>query len=387
LSKLELIATATFGLEAVVKREIENLGLKILKSEDAKITFLGDERAVVRSNLWLRCADRVLIKLGEFEAVTFEELFQQTRALPWEEWIPEDAKFTVTGTSVKSKLHSVPDCQAIVKKAIVEKLKETYCCEWFQETGPEYVIKLTLLKDRATVTLDTSGPGLHKRGYRVKDVAAPIKETLAAAMVQLSYWKEGRPLMDPFCGSGTIPIEAALIGRNIAPGLNRKFASEQWPAIPAHLWKEERKAAFEAIRYDADIRIEASDILPSAIKAARENAVEAGVDDCIDFRVKPLADVRFSRDYGIMICNPPYGERIGDRNEIRRIYSELRKLFEGNPTWSLYLITTDKEFETLVFGRPADRRRKLYNGRLEVTYYQYFGIKPPKAEQMQEEKG
>ncbi len=321
MSKLELIATATFGLEAVVRREIENLGLKILKSEDAKITFLGDERAVVRSNLWLRCADRVLIKLGEFEAATFEELFQQTKALPWEEWIPEDAKFTVTGTSVKSKLHSVPDCQAIVKKAIVEKLKETFCCRWFKETGPEYVIKLTLLKDRATITMDTSGAGLHKRGYRVKDVAAPIKETLAAAMVQLSYWKEGRLLLDPFCGSGTIPIEAALIGRNIAPGLNRRFASEQWPAISANLWKEERKAAFEAIRHGADIRIEASDILPAAVKAARENALEAGVDDCIDFRIKPLADVRFSTVLRHHDLHSPTEKRIGDRDEIRRIYS------------------------------------------------------------------
>jgi len=379
LSKLELIATATFGLEAVVKREIENLGFKILKSEDAKITYQGDERAVVKSNLWLRCADRVLIKLGEFNAVSFEELFQQAKALPWEEWIQEDAKFTVTGTSVKSALHSVPDCQAIVKKAIVEKLKETYHCEWFQETGPAYTIKLTLLKDRVTVTLDTSGAGLHKRGYRIKDVAAPIKETLAAAMVQLSYWKEGRLLLDPLCGSGTIPIEAALLGRNIAPCLNRKFAAEQWPSIPADLWNEERKAAFEAIKGDADIQIQASDISPVAIKAAKENAMEAGVDDCIDFQIKPLKDVRFEEDYGIVICNPPYGERIGEKDEIRKIYSEMRKLFAGNPTWSLYLITTDKEFETLGFGRPADRRRKLYNGRLEVTYYQYYGTKRPRG--------
>ena len=373
---MELIATATFGLEAVVKREIENLGFKVLRSEDAKITYLGDERALVKSNLWLRCADRVLIKLGEFHALSFEELFQQAKALPWEEWIPEDGKFTVTGTSVKSKLHSVPDCQAIIKKAIVEKLKETYHCEWFKETGPEYIIKATLLKDRATITIDTSGAGLHKRGYRVKDVAAPIKETLAAAMVQISYWKEGRLLLDPFCGSGTIPIEAALIGKNIAPGLNRKFISEEWPGIPAKLWKEERKAAFEAIKTDNEIRIQASDILPSAVKAARENAMEAGVDDCIDFRIRPFARVSLEDRYGIIICNPPYGERIGEKDEIRKIYSDLKKLLEANPTWSLYLITTDKDFETLAFGRPADRRRKLYNGRYEVTYYQYYGAKP-----------
>lgn len=379
MSKLELIATATFGLEAIVKREIESLGFKVLKSEDAKITYLGDERAIVKSNLWLRCADRVLVKLGEFNALSFEELFQQAKALPWEEWIQEDAKFTVKGTSVKSKLHSVPDCQAIVKKAIVEKLKETYHCDWFKETGPEYTIKVTILKDRVTITMDTSGAGLHKRGYRVNDVLAPIKETLAAAMVQLTYWKEGRLLIDPVCGSGTIPIEAALIGRNIAPGLNRKFASEQWPQISAILWEEERKAAFEAIKKDSDIRIQASDILPTAIKAARENAMEAGVDDCIEFKIKALKDVKFEENYGIMICNPPYGERIGEKDEIRRIYSDLKKLFEGNPTWSLYLVTTDKDFETLTFGRPADRRRKLYNGRLEVTYYQYYGTKPLKG--------
>ncbi len=379
MSKLELIATATFGLEAVVKREVEDLGYKILRSEDAKITYLGDERAVVKSNLWLRSADRVLIKLGEFQAFSFEELFQQTKALPWEEWIPEDGKILVTGTSVKSKLHSVPDCQGIVKKAIIERLKETYYCDWFKETGPEYKIKITILKDRVTVTLDTSGAGLHKRGYRVQDVAAPIKETLGAAMVQLSYWREGRLLLDPVCGSGTIPIEAALIGRNIAPGLKRKFAAEQWPVIPARLWEEERKAAFDAIKNDADIKIQASDISPSAIKAARENAAAAGVDDCIDFQVKALKDLQFDENYGIMICNPPYGERIGEKDEIRKLYMDLKKLFLSNPTWSLYLVTTDKEFESFVFGKPADRRRKLYNGRLEVTYYQYYGAKPPKA--------
>ena len=378
MSKLELIATATFGLEAIVKREVENLGYKVIQSEDAKITYLGDERAIVKSNLWLRCADRVLVKLGEFKAVTFEELFQQAKALPWEEWIPEYGKFTVTGSSVKSKLHSVPDCQAIVKKAIVEKLKNTYQVDWFKETGPEYIIKVTLLKDLVTITLDTSGAGLHKRGYRVKDVAAPIKETLAAAMVQLSFWKEGRLLVDPFCGSGTIPIEAAMIGRNIAPGLSRKFAAEGWPAIPAQLWKEERKAAFDAMDYDKEIRIMASDIDGNAVKAARENAMEAGVDDCIDFKISPLNRISLEEEYGIMVCNPPYGERIGEKEEIHKIYRTLSRLFKENPTWSLYLITTDKEFETLTFGKPADRRRKLYNGRLEVCYYQYYGLKPEK---------
>ncbi|GAB1476113.1 class I SAM-dependent RNA methyltransferase [Bacillota bacterium] len=378
MSKLELIATSTFGLEAVVKREIEKLGYRILKSEDGKLTFMGDERAVVRSNLWLRSADRVLIGMGEFMAVSFEELFQQTAALPWEEWIPEDGKFTVNGSSVKSKLFSVSDCQAIVKKAIVERLKQTYAIDRFPETGADYTVKVTLLKDRVTVTLDTSGPGLHKRGYRIRDVAAPIKETLAAAMVQLSFWKSGRLLVDPFCGSGTIPIEAAMIGRNIAPGLSRSFASEEWEAIPKELWKEERKAAFEAIDYDSDVRISASDIDPKAIAAAKANAEEAGVDDCIDFAVKPFNKLEASENHGIIIANPPYGERIGEKKQIQKIYGELKLFMEANPTWSLYLITSDKEFEKLFREKPADRRRKLYNGRIEICYYQYYGSRPEK---------
>jgi len=370
---MELIATATFGLEAIVKREIENLGYKIIKSEDAKITFLGDERAIVKSNLWLRCADRVLVKIGEFNAIDFEELFQKTKALPWEEWIPPDAKFPVSGTSVKSKLHSVPACQGIVKKAIVERLKETYMIDHFEETGAEYAVKLTLLKDRATITIDASGAGLHKRGYRVQDVQAPIKETLAAAMVQLSFWKEGRLLVDPCCGSGTIPVEAALIGRNIAPGLNRRFISEEWSFIPAELWKEERTAAFKAIRSDAAIRITGSDVNPKAIMAARENAIEAGVDDCIEFNIMDIAKLEASCQEGIIITNPPYGERIGEKKEIDHIYRSLQSFFRKNPTWSLFLITTDKNLEQVLFDKPADRRRKLYNGRLEVCYYQFHG--------------
>ena len=270
--KLELIATATFGLEAVVKREIQDLGYKILKSEDAKITYMGDERAIVRSNLWLRSADRVLLKLGEFQALSFEELFQQTKAIAWEELIPIDGKFTVNGTSVKSKLRSVPTCQSIVKKAIVERMKEYYCVDHFEESGAAYTVKVTLLKDNVVLTIDTSGAGLHKRGYRVCDVAAPIKETLAAAMVQLSFWKEGRLLMDPCCGSGTIPIEAAMIARNIAPGLNRTFVSEDWELLPPEIWKEERKKAFGEINYDADLQIFAFDVDPKAIEAALENS-------------------------------------------------------------------------------------------------------------------
>lgn len=379
--KLELIATATFGLEAVVKREIEALGYKIIRSEDAKITYMGDERAIARSNLWLRSADRVLLKMGEFKALEFEDLFQQTKAVAWEDIIPADGKFTVTGTSVKSKLHSVPACQSIVKKAIVERLGSFYCIDRFEETGAEYTVKVTILKDRVTLTIDTSGTGLHKRGYRVCDVAAPIKETLAAAMVQLSFWKAGRLLVDPCCGSGTIPIEAAMIGRNIAPGLNRKFASQEWDIIPPEIWKEERKAAFEAIDYDADIRIEASDISGRAVEAAIENAAEAGVDDCIEFKKMDMARLTAEEEGGIVITNPPYGERIGEKKQIEAIYSAYNEFYRKNPTWSLFIVTTDKEVENKIFGRPADRRRKLYNGRLEVCYYQFHGQKPGRKQE------
>ncbi len=379
--KLELIATATFGLEAVVKREIEALGYKIIRSEDAKITYMGDERAIARSNLWLRSADRVLLKMGEFKALEFEELFQQTKAVAWEDIIPADGKFTVTGTSVKSKLHSVPACQSIVKKAIVERLGSFYCIDRFEETGAEYTVKVTILKDRVTLTIDTSGTGLHKRGYRVCDVAAPIKETLAAAMVQLSFWKAGRLLVDPCCGSGTIPIEAAMIGRNIAPGLNRKFASQEWDIIPPEIWKEERKAAFEAIDYDADIRIEASDISGRAVEAAIENAAEAGVDDCVEFKKMDMARLTAEEEGGIVITNPPYGERIGEKKQIEAIYSAYNEFYRKNPTWSLFMVTTDKEVENKIFGRPADRRRKLYNGRLEVCYYQFHGQKPGRKQE------
>lgn len=371
--RLELIATATFGLEAVVKREIEQLGYRILKTEDGKVTYMGDERAIVRSNLWLRSADRVLLKMAEFEAREFEELFQRTKALDWEQLVPLDGKFTVTGTSVKSRLHSVPACQKIVKKAIVEKLKEFYDVETFPETGAQYTVKATILKDRVTLTIDTSGAGLHKRGYRQAEVAAPIKETLAAALVQLSFWKAGRILVDPCCGSGTIPIEAAMIGRNIAPGLNRSFACEEWELIEKDIWREEKKAAFQAIDYNAELEIYGYDINGRAVRAAMENAQEAGVDDCIVFRRQDVAKLEPTGENGIIIVNPPYGERIGEEAQIKEIYKALGGFLKDYPDWSLFMITTDKEAEERVAGRKADRRRKLYNGRLETCYYQFHG--------------
>lgn len=375
--KLELIATATFGLEAVVKREIENLGYKILKSEDGKITFLGDERAVVRANLWLRSADRVQIKMAEFMAYEFEDLFQQIKGIAWEEWIPIDGKFIMNGSSVKSKLSSVPACQSVAEKAVVERLKEAYGVDYFQKSGALYDIKITLLKDRVTVTLDTTGPGLHKRGYRQHSVEAPIKETLAAAMLQLSFWKKDRILTDPCCGSGTIPIEAAMIARNIAPGISRSFACEEWDAIPGKLWKEERKAAFELIDNECSPKIFGLDINPAAIEAAKANAEAAGVEDCIRFAAADVTAMRTKSLGGVIVTNPPYGERIGDKQGIEKIYEAYRRFFRENPTWSLFVVTADKSIEKKL-ERQADRRRKLYNGRMEVCYYQFHGEKPPK---------
>lgn len=380
MSKIELIATATFGLEAVVKREIEDLGYRILKSEDAKITYLADERGIVRSNLWLRSADRVLVKMGEFEARISEDLFQQTKALPWEEWIPPDGKFTVNCTTVKSALRSEPACQKTVKKAVVERLSDYYMMDSFPETGAEYTIKVTILKDRATLTIDTSGAGLHKRGYRVKNVAAPIKETLAAAMVQLSFWKPPRLLADPFCGSGTIAIEAAMRARNIAPGLGRDFASQRWECIPQELWKQEKKLAYEAIDYETELRIQASDISGRALAAARENAEEAGVEDCISFSAKPFEKLRISEPHAVILCNPPYGERIGEKSEMASVYAHLKQMLEQDGTLSAYVITADKTLEQALLPRKPDRRRKLYNGRIETCFYQYYGERPPKEE-------
>lgn len=378
--KLEIIAATTFGLEAASRREIEKLGYKILKTEDGKVTFLGDERAVVRANLWLRTADRVQIKMAEFMAYEFEDLFQQIKGIPWEHWIPVNGKFIVNGSSVKSKLSSVPACQSVAEKAVIERLKETYGIDYFEKSGALYDIKITLLKDRVTVTLDTTGPGLHKRGYRQHSVEAPIKETLAAAMIELSFWREDRILADPCCGSGTIPIEAAMIGKNIAPGLSRSFASEEWEAISENLWKEERKKAFNAINNDVQLKIFGSDINPQAVKAARLNAEEAGVDDCIKFYTADVSALRTKSERGVLITNPPYGQRIGDQEAIDKIYQSYSRFFKENPTWSLFVITADKTIEKKAMGRPAERRRKLYNGRLEVCYYQFHGEKPKKTD-------
>jgi len=376
MSELTLVATSSFGLEAIVKREVEALGFTVSRVENGKVLYAASEDAITESNLWLRTADRVLLLMGEFKARSFDELFEGTRKLPWDQWITKDGKFTVTGKSVKSRLHSVPDCQSVVKKAVVENLKTRYETDWFKEDGPSFTIQVSILKDTATLTIDTSGQGLHKRGYRKSSTEAPLKETLAAAMIQLSYWKTGRLLVDPFCGSGTIPIEAAMIGRNIAPGLHRAFAAETWPRIGKKRWDKSRANAKAMSDYYIDLAICASDHDDRAVAAARDNAARALVSDTIRYSVNSFADAELSEDYGIVITNPPYGERIGKRNEVEQLYQTMGARLKTLRTWSVYILTSHDRFEQL-YGRKAHRRRKLYNGRIKVDYYQYYGTRPP----------
>jgi putative N6-adenine-specific DNA methylase len=375
--RLTLIATAAFGLEAVVARELQALGFTDLTTEDGRVRFQGGPEDVCRANLWLRSADRVLVQLAEFEALDFGVLFDQAHALPWEAWLTEKSAFPVTGRSVRSQLHSVPDCQRLVKKAIVERLKKYSKVQWFEETGPEVPVDVHLLKDRCTITLDTSGPGLHKRGYRALTGEAPLKETLAAALVQLSYWSRGRLLVDPCCGSGTILIEAALIGRHIPPGLNRRFTAEHWPRIPQRLWDEARAAAQAGILPELPEKLAGYDSAWKPLQLAREAAKQAGVFDDLHFQQRPLAEFSSSRQYGCVITNPPYGERLGEQKEAEELYRDMGEKFGGLDTWSIYVLTSHPQFERL-FGRQATRRRKLFNGRIECTYYQYAGPKPPR---------
>lgn len=377
MARIELIATAAFGLEAVVARELRELGYTELAVENGRVTFVADEMAICRTNLWLRTADRVLVKMGSFPARSFEELFEGTKALPWPEWLPEDASFPVEGKSVRSQLYSVPDCQAIVKKAVVESMKRRYRRDWFEETGPRYTIEVALLKDEATLTIDTSGKGLHKRGYRELAGLAPLKETLAAALILLSRWRPGRELVDPLCGTGTIPIEAALIGQNIAPGLRRSFAAESWPNVPESLWQRAREEAHDLARPDPSLRIFGSDIDGEALRLARLHAREAGVEGIVFFQRLSVADLRSSKKHGYIISNPPYGERLGERREVEQLYRKIGQVCRKLDTWSFYILTANPRFEEL-FGRRADKRRKLYNGRIECQFYQFFGPRPPR---------
>jgi len=376
MEQYELIATSTFGIEGVVKRELVNLGFKVSKTENGKVSFFTDAQGIAKANLWLRTADRVLLKIAEFKAYTFDELFDKTNKLDWSKYISKEGKFIINAKSVKSKLYSITDCQKIVKKSIVENLKNKYNVSWLEETKETYSVLVSILKDTVTLTLDTSGIGLHKRGYRIRGVKAPLKETLAATLVLLSYWNKDRILYDVFCGSGTIAIEAAMIGRNIAPGLNRDFASKHWSFIDKSVWKEETKKAYLAIDHNVELKIFASDIDEFNILGAIENAEEAGVDDCIIFIKKDFRDVEYNDDYGVIISNPPYGERLSSDESIEKLYKDMGIIFNKLDTWSKYIITAFKGFED-VYKKKADRQRKLYNGRIETWYYQYYGPRPP----------
>lgn len=377
MAKVDLIATAAFGLEAVVAREVRQLGYEEVTVENGKVNFRADESAISRANIWLRTADRILLKMGEFEATSFEELFEKTKALPWTDWLPEDAVFPVEGKSINSQLYSVPDCQAIVKKAVVEKMKSKYNKSWFEETGAQYTIEVALLKDIATLTIDTSGIGLHKRGYRKLSAQAPLKETLAAALVLLSRWFPDRALIDPCCGSGTIPIEAAMIASNIAPGLNRNFAAENWPNLSPALWKQAREEAESMIKEDIELKIIGTDINNEVLSLARYHARQAKVDKHIHFQRQPLSEISSHSKYGWLITNPPYGERLGELKEAEALYKQMGQAFKKLDTWSFYIITSHPKFEH-IFGRPADKKRKLYNGRIQCNFFQFFGPKPPK---------
>lgn len=377
MSKLQLIATCIFGVEAVVGRELKKLGYKDQFIENGRVTFAGDESAICRANLWLRSAERVLLKVGEFEALSFEELFEKTKELPWPDWIPENGEFPVDVTTIDSKLFSVSDCQAIIKKAVVEKMKQKYKRDWFEETGPRYKIEAAILKDWVTLSIDTSGTGLHKRGYRKLVSGAPLKETLAAAMIQISRWREDRALIDPFCGSGTIPIEAALIGKNIAPGINRDFVSETWGNIPDKLWKNARQEARDMVKSDQTLLIRGSDINDDVMSLARYHSKLAGVEGDIHLQRMPVADVKSSYKYGFIICNPPYGERLGEKREVESLYRQMGKVFSELDTWSFYILTSHPHFEKF-FGRKANKKRKLYNGMIMCNYYQFYGPPPPK---------
>jgi putative N6-adenine-specific DNA methylase len=378
MDKITLIAIETFGLEAVVKREVQALGFENIKVSPGKVEFEAGLEDIPRVNLWLRSADRVLLKMGEFQALTFDELFEQTKALPWEAWITLDGKFTVKGKSVKSTLGSIRACQSIVKKAVVERLKEKYATDWFEEAGPEFTIQISMLNDIGTLTIDTSGSGLNRRGYRKQAGPAALKETLAAGLVLLSFWDKDRLLIDPMCGSGTILIEAAMIARNIAPGLNRKFASEKWPRIPQETWPQAKQSALEAINAENPLQIFGYDIAEESIVASKANAKAAGVGEDIVFEQKDIKDLWIDSQYGIMISNPPYGIKLGEFQELNQIYISIHKTFKKKKGWSVYMLTADKKFPDYFKRAKPDRIRKLYNGPIEVHYYQYYGERPPR---------
>lgn len=375
----ELIAPCHFGLEAVLKREIYDLGYEITRVEDGRVTFTGDAEAICRANLFLRTAERVLIQVGRFTATTFDELFEGTKALPWEEYLPQDARFWVKkASSIKSKLFSPSDIQSIVKKAVVDRLKGHFGISWFSEDGADYPLRVFLLKDEVTVTIDTTGDSLHKRGYRTMAGAAPLSETLAASLIMLTPWHGDRVLVDPFCGSGTFPIEAAMMAANIAPGMNREFLSQEWSTlVPKKVWYEAVEEAQDLVGLDVETTIQGYDIDEKVIAVARENARRAGVDKLIHFQRRPVAQLNHPKKYGFIITNPPYGERLEDKKDLPALYGQIGEAYARLDNWSMYLITSYEDAERYI-GRKADKNRKLYNGMIRTYFYQFLGAKPPK---------
>lgn len=378
MEKLELIAPCHFGLEAVLKREITDLGYEVAEVTDGKVSFYGDWAAVCYANVFLRTAERILVKAGSFHAESFEDLFQGTRAIPWEELIPKDGRFWVAkATSVKSRLFSPRDIQSIMKKAMVERMAAHYHLAQFPESGADYPVRVTILKDEVTVGIDTTGTSLHKRGYRLMTAKAPISETLAAALIMLTPWKKDRILVDPFCGSGTFPIEAAMMAAGIAPGMNREFLAEQWEnLIPKKAWYDAVDDASSRIDDRIETDIQGYDIDGEVVRAARENARNAGVDHLIHFQQRPVSELRHPKKYGFVITNPPYGERLEDRKALPALYREIGQAFRGLDSWSEYIITSYEDAERYI-GKKADKNRKIYNGMIKTYFYQYIGPKPP----------
>ena len=382
MKTFELIAPCHFGLEAVLKKEILDLGYEISLVEDGRVTFIGDDEAICRANVFLRTAERVLLKAGSFKAETFEELFQGTRNIPWEDFIPEDGKFWVAkASSIKSKLFSPSDIQSIMKKAMVERLKNRYGVTWFPENGASYPLRVFLYKDMVTVGIDTSGESLHKRGYRTLTSKAPITETLAAALILLTPWNRDRILVDPFCGSGTFPIEAAMMAANMAPGMNRSFLAEEWRnVIKRKCWYEAMDEAGDLVEEDVQVDIQGYDVDGDIVKAARSNAQSAGVDHMIHFQQRPVSALSHPKKYGFIISNPPYGERIEEKENLPALYREIGERFAALDAWSMYLITSYEDAQKYI-GRKADKNRKIYNGMLKTYFYQFMGPKRPRRSQ------
>lgn len=381
MKKYQLIATAAAGIEALVGKELRDLGIEC-QVENGRARFEGDLETIATANLWLRTADRVKIVVGEFDAFTFDELFEKVKALPWEDFLPLDAQFPVAGRSIKSKLYSVPDCQAITKKAIVERLREVYhrpARVPLPETGAFFQLEVALLKDHVVLTIDTTGPSLFKRGYRLEKGGAPLKENMAAALILLTNWRKDRPFYDPVCGSGTLCIEAALIGHNIAPGFNREFVCETWDWFDKEVFEKVRTAADEAADYDIELDITGSDINGQMIDIAQRNADEIGLGDSITFKQRAIKDFNTDKEYGVIVANPPYGERLGDEEKVHELYREMGQVFAPLKTWSKYILTSDLSFEEH-YGSKATKKRKLYNGAIRTDLFQYWGQRPPRKE-------